>query len=45
MVKAIAITHLDRSVPELRELAVRTEDSDVVWRVLAMVQDCHVNLA
>jgi transposase len=36
MVKAIAITRLDRSASDLRELAVRTEDSDVVRRLLAI---------
>ena len=36
MVKAIAITRLDRSAAELRDLAVRTEDSDVVRRLLAI---------
>jgi hypothetical protein len=36
MVKAIAITRLDRSASELRELAVRTEDSGVVRRLLAI---------
>jgi transposase len=36
MGKAIAITRLDRSAGELRELAVRTEDGDVVRRLLGM---------
>jgi transposase len=36
MVKAVTITRLDRSAAELRELAVRTEDSDVVRRLLAI---------
>jgi transposase len=36
MVKAIAITRLERSASELREIAVRTEDSDVVRRLLAI---------
>ncbi len=36
MGKAIAITRLDRSAAELRELAVKTEDSDVVRRLLGI---------
>ena len=36
MGKAIEITRLDRSARELRELAVRIEDGDVVRRLLGM---------
>ena len=36
MGKAIEITRLDRSAAELRKLAVRTEDGDVVRRLLAI---------
>lgn len=36
MGKAIEITRLERSAAELRDLAVKTEDSDVVRRLLAI---------
>ena len=36
MGRAIEITRLDRSAAELRELAVKTEDSDVVRRLLGI---------
>jgi transposase len=36
MGNAIAITRLDRSAAELRDLAVKTEDSDVVRRLLGI---------
>jgi len=36
MGKAIEITRLDRSARQLRELAVRTEESDVVRRLLGI---------
>ena len=36
MGKAIEITRLERSAVELRELAVKTEDGDVVRRLLGI---------
>jgi transposase len=36
MGKAIEITRLDRSAAELRELAVKTEDGDIVRRLLGI---------
>ncbi len=36
MGKPIEITRLDRSASELRELAVKTEDGDIVRRLLGI---------
>lgn len=39
MGKAIEITRLDRSAAELWELAVKTEDGDMVRRLLGIAQN------